>query len=245
MVTIALADDYAVVRQGLRLLLESNPEFVVVGEATNGIEALKLVRRMKPKVLIVDLAMPGMGGLETARKASRLKLDTRVVILTMYGDEPYLLDALGSGASGFLVKESCADDVFQAISEVAAGRYYLSPALFQDFSRRYLQKFRSTLLKLFPGLTIRQRKELQRALAKATRGGAGRGRSLAKKGPVPSSLRVWCEIGLSVLNNLLLGRARGSFSSGQSRRTTLRRELLIFSVPLYSMNPSLLNLFMK
>ena len=97
MVTVALADDHAVVRQGLRLLLESDPEFVVVGEATNGIEALKLVRRLKPKVLIVDLAMPGMGGLETARKVSRLKLDTRVVILTMYGDEPYLLDALGSG----------------------------------------------------------------------------------------------------------------------------------------------------
>jgi len=171
MVTVALADDQVVVRRGLRLLLESDPEFVVVGEAGNGTEALKLVRRLKPEVLIVDLVMPGMDGLETTRKISRLKLDTRVVILTMYGDEPYLLDALGSGASAYLVKESCADELFQAIREVAAGRYYLSAVLCQDFSRRYLQKFHTTLLKLFPKLATRERKELQRALARARRGG--------------------------------------------------------------------------
>ena len=182
MVTVALADDHAVVRQGLRLLLESDPEFVVVGEATNGIEALKLVRRLKPKVLIVDLVMPGMDGLETARKVSRLKSDTRVVILTMFGDEPYLLDALGSGASGYLVKESCADELFQAIREVAAGRYYLSPELSQDFSRRHLRKFHTTLLKLFPALATRQRKELQRALVRARRGGGRRDRSLGERG---------------------------------------------------------------
>ena len=188
--TVALADDHAVVRQGLRLLLESDPEFVVVGEAADGIEALKLVRRQKPKVLIVDLVMPGMDGLETTRRVLRLKLDTRVVILTMYGDEPYLLDALGSGASGYLVKESCADDLFQAIREVAAGRYYLSAALSQDFSRRYLQKFHTTLLKLFPTLATRKRKELQRALARSRRGGAraGKGRSVGKKRRLVSSL---------------------------------------------------------
>ena len=114
-------------------------------------------------------------------QVSRLKLDTRVVILTMFGDEPYLLDALGSGASGYLVKESCADDLFQAIREVAAGRYYLSPGLSQDFSRRHLRKLHATLLKLFPALATRQRKELQRALVRAGRGGVGRDRSLGKK----------------------------------------------------------------
>ena len=158
-----------------------------MGEATNGIEALRLVRRLKPKVLIVDLVMPGMDGLETVRKVSRLKSDTRVVVLTMYGDEPYLLDALGSGASGYLVKESCADDLFQAIREVAAGRYYLSAELSQDFSRRYSQKFHATLLKLFPALATRQRKELQRALVRARRGGVGRERSLGERGHVASS----------------------------------------------------------
>jgi two-component system, NarL family, response regulator NreC len=168
MVTVALADDHVVVRQGLRLLLESDPEFVVVGEAADGIEALKLVKRRKPKVLVVDLMMPRMNGLETTRRVSRLKLDTRVVILSMYGDEVYLLDALGSGAAGYVVKESSGTDLFQAIRDVVAGRRYLSPQLSEAFTRRYLQQFRTTLLKLSPTLTTRERKVLQLVLEGAS-----------------------------------------------------------------------------
>ena len=164
MVTIALADDHVVVRQGLRLLLESDPEFVVVGEAADGIEALELVKRRKPKVLIVDLMMPGLDGLETTRRLSRLKLKTRVIILTMYGDEAYLLDALGSGAAGYVVKESAGADLFQAIRDVAAGRRYLSPLLSEVYTRRYLQKFQTALLKLSDTLTARERKVLKLVL---------------------------------------------------------------------------------
>jgi two-component system response regulator NreC len=168
MVTVALADDHVIVRQGLRLLLESDPEFVVVGEAADGIEALELVKRRKPKVLIVDLMMPGLDGLETTRRVSRLKLDTRVVILSMYGDEAYLLDALASGAAGYVVKESCGDDLFQAIRDAVAGRRYLSPLLSEAFTRRYLQKFRTALLKLSDTMTARQRKVLQLVLEGAS-----------------------------------------------------------------------------
>jgi len=168
MVTVALADDHVVVREGLRLLLESDPEFSVVGEAADGIEALELVKRRKPKVLIVDLMMPGMDGLETTRRVSRLKSNTRVIILTMYGDEAYLLDALGSGAAGFLVKESCGVDLFQAIRDVVAGRRYLSPQLSEPFTLKYLQKFRSALLKLSDTMTTRERKVLQLALQGAS-----------------------------------------------------------------------------
>jgi two-component system response regulator NreC len=168
MLTVALADDHVIVRQGLRLLLESDPEFVVVGEAADGIEALDLVKRRKPKVLIVDLMMPRLDGLETTRRISRLKLDTRVVILTMYGDEAYLLDALASGAAGYVVKESCGADLFQAIRDVAAGRRYLSPLLSEEFTRRYLQKFQTALLKLSDTLTARQRKVLQFVLEGAS-----------------------------------------------------------------------------
>ena len=164
MVTVALADDHVVVREGLRLLLESDPEFVVVGEAADGIEALELVKRRKPQVLIVDLMMPDMDGLETTRRVSRLKSDTRVVILTMYEDAAYLLDALRSGAAGYVVKESCGADLFQAIRDVVAGRRYLSPLLSEAFTRRYLQKSRTMLLKLSPALTTRERKVLQLVL---------------------------------------------------------------------------------
>jgi DNA-binding NarL/FixJ family response regulator len=164
MVTVALADDHVVVRQGLRLLVESDPEFTVVGEAADGIEALELVKRLKPMVLIVDLMMPGLDGLETTRRISRMKLDTRVVVLTMYGDEAYLLDAIGSGAAGYVVKESCGADLFQALRDVVAGRRYLSPLLSEAHTRGYLQKFRTILLKLAPTLTTRERKVLQLVL---------------------------------------------------------------------------------
>jgi two-component system response regulator NreC len=152
------------VRQGLRLLLESDPEFVVVGEAADGVEALELVKRQKPKVLILDLMMPGLDGLETTRRISRLKLGTRVVMLTMYGDEAYLLDALGSGAAGYVVKESCGADLFQAIRDVVAGRRYLSPLLSEGFTRRYLQKYQTALLNLSDRLTTRERKVLHLVL---------------------------------------------------------------------------------
>lgn len=129
MVTVGLADDHVIVRQGLRLLLETDPEITVVGEAADGIDALKLVAHRKPGVLVLDLMMPGLDGLEVTRRVSRMKCGTRVILLTMYGDEAYVRDALRGGATGYVVKESCGADLLQAIHDVAAGRRYLSPSL--------------------------------------------------------------------------------------------------------------------
>jgi len=129
MVTVGLADDHVVVRQGLRLLLQTDPVLSVVGEAANGLEAMAMVKRLKPHVLILDLMMPAPDGLEVTRRLARLKLGTRVIILTMYGDAAFLLDALKAGAAGYVVKESCGTELLRAIHEVAAGRRYLSPSL--------------------------------------------------------------------------------------------------------------------
>lgn len=129
MVSVVLADDHVIVRQGLRALLESDPKFVIAGEAADGVEAVELVKRRKPTVLIVDLMMPGQDGLATTRKVSRLKTDTRVIILSMYGDQAYVLEALKSGAAGYVVKESCGAELFQALRVVVAGGRYLSPAV--------------------------------------------------------------------------------------------------------------------
>jgi len=168
MVTIVLADDHAVLREGLRLLLESDPEFVVVGEAADGLEAIELVKRRRPNLLIVDLMMPGMDGLEVIRRVARLKSKTRVIILTMYGDEAYVLDGLGSGAAGYIVKESCGADLFQAVRDVVAGRRYLSPVLSEESTRRYLNRFKTALLKLSATLTAREQKVLQLVFEGAT-----------------------------------------------------------------------------
>lgn len=167
MVTVVLADDHVVVRQGLRALLESYPRFIVVGEAADGLEAVELVKRRKPTVLITDLMMPGLDGLATARKLSRLKSDTRVIILSMYGDQAYVLAALKSGAAGYVVKESCGAELFQAMHEVVAGRRYLSPAVSEasigSFSSMgtILQKAQTGSVEVHDKLTVRERKVLQ------------------------------------------------------------------------------------
>jgi len=129
MVSVVLADDHVVVRQGLRALLESDPNVVIAGEASNGLEAVDMVTRRKPTVLITDLMMPGLDGLAIAQKLSRLKLHTQVIILSMYGDQAYVLTALDNGASGYVLKESCGAELFQAIREVVAGRRYISPGI--------------------------------------------------------------------------------------------------------------------
>lgn len=167
MVSVVLADDHVVVRQGLRALLESDPTFSVVGEAADGLEAVELVKRRKPSVLIADLMMPGQDGLATTRKVSRLKSDTRVIILSMYGDQAYVLEALKSGAAGYVVKESCGAELFQAIRVVVAGRRYLSPTVSEasigSFSSMgtILQEAQTGSLEVHDKLTARERKVLQ------------------------------------------------------------------------------------
>ena len=120
MVSVVLADDHVVVRQGLRALLESDPNVVIAGEASNGTEAVDMVTRRRPTVLITDLMMPGLDGLAIAQKLSHMKLDTQVIILSMYGDQAYVLTALNNGADGYVLKESCGAELFQAIREVVA-----------------------------------------------------------------------------------------------------------------------------
>jgi DNA-binding NarL/FixJ family response regulator len=168
MVTVALADDHVVVRQGLRLLLESDAGLAVVGEAADGIDAVKLVKLTKPQVLIVDLMMPGIDGLETTRRVSRLKSGTRVIVLTMYGDDAYLVDAFKSGAAAFVVKEFCGGELLQAVHDVAAGKCYVSPQLSAAFVIRYLRSAKAAVLRLSGMLTTHQRKVLQLVLEGAS-----------------------------------------------------------------------------
>lgn len=174
MITIVLADDHVVVRQGLRALVESDPRCVIVGEAADGLEAIELVKRKKPQVLIVDLMMPRLNGLDTTRKVLRLKLETRVIILSMCGDEAYVLEAMKNGAAAYVAKESCGNELLQAIHEAVAGRRYLSPRLSESFRGSYTAK--GTLLEkaqinspsLSDTLTARERQVLQLVVEGAT-----------------------------------------------------------------------------
>jgi DNA-binding NarL/FixJ family response regulator len=192
MVTVVLADDHVVVREGLRLLLESDPECEVVGEAADGLGALDLVKLRKPDVLIVDLMMPGMDGLETTRRVSRLKSSTRVIVLTMYGDDAYLVDAFKSGATAFVVKESCGGDLLRAVHDVAAGKCYVSPQLSAAFVIRYLRSAKAAVLRLSGMLTAHQRKVLQLVLEGASSVDIG-ARLKVSLGAVESDVAMFVE----------------------------------------------------
>lgn len=161
-VTILLADDHHVVREGLRALLEAEPDFEVVGEAADGLEAVQMTVRLKPAVVLLDLMMPGLNGLEVTRQVSRQSPQTRILILSMHGNEAYVLEALRNGANGYLLKESRKSEMVQAVREVAAGRRYLSTPLSQRAIDTYLET-REASLDPYETLTTREREVLQLA----------------------------------------------------------------------------------
>jgi RNA polymerase sigma factor (sigma-70 family) len=123
---IALADDHHLIRSGLKLLLGSNETLTIVGEASDGAAALLLVEQLQPDILLLDLAMPGMDGLECLRELKQRNLPTHVIVLTMYEDENYVLEAMLAGAQGYVQKSAIDTELFQAIENVAAGRLHLN-----------------------------------------------------------------------------------------------------------------------
>jgi DNA-binding NarL/FixJ family response regulator len=138
--TIVIADDHNVIRHSLKLFLETQRDFSVVGEAANGIEALQLVEKWKPDVLVLDLAMPVLNGLEVLRQFARCSSKTRVIVLSMHANEGYVLEALQRGAVGYVLKQSTAANLIDAVRDVLAGRRYLSPPLSERAIEAYMQK---------------------------------------------------------------------------------------------------------
>lgn len=159
--TIVLADDHRIVRQGLRALLAGEADLEVVGEADDGREALELVRRLTPDVLVLDLMMPGLNGLEVARQLPRQSPGVRVVVLSMYDDEGFVLEALANGVSGYVLKDSNSSDLVHAVREVAAGRRYLSPPLSDRAIEAYQQRAKVGTMDKHETLTTREREVLQ------------------------------------------------------------------------------------
>ncbi len=160
-ITIVLADDHHIVRQGFRSLLENQEGFSVVAEAGDGLEALKVTSSLKPDILVVDLMMPGLNGLEVTRKIGKMSPDTRVIVLSMYMDEPYVIEALQNGAWGYVLKESNISDLVKAIREVASGRHYLGSPLSDLAIAAYKEKTKGVSLDPYNTLTNREREVLQ------------------------------------------------------------------------------------
>jgi len=128
-VTILLADDHPLVRRGIRNVLEAETGFSVVGEAEDGIQVVQLVEKLHPNILVVDLMMPNLNGLEVLKQVSHRSPATRMIVLSMHSAEPYILEAFRSGAIGYVLKDSAPDELINAIRQALLDIKYLSPKL--------------------------------------------------------------------------------------------------------------------
>src|SRR5271155_1643229 len=161
-IRILLADDHTVMRRGLRLLLESQPEFSVVGEASDGRQAVEQAEATSPDVVVLDIAMPNLSGIEAAQRIIALLPKTSIVILSMHSDEGYVLRALKAGAKGYLLKDSAEADLIDAIKSVHAGKAFFSAEITRILMEDYVREIRTRGAEdSYDLLTPREREILQ------------------------------------------------------------------------------------
>lgn len=137
-IKVVLADDHVVVRNGIKMLLENEGEIKVIGEASDGYEALEAVKNLQPDVLVIDIRMPNMGGLEATSKLKGVSEKTKALILSMHNDEDYILQSVESGASGYLLKDTSKDEFLKAIRSVYQGGKYFSGDISNVLVNSYL-----------------------------------------------------------------------------------------------------------
>lgn len=159
MIHILLADDHPVLRQGLRSLLERESDLTIVGEAGDGRETLQRAGELRPDVVVLDLMMPGLSGLEVVRQLRARRPSPHVIVLSMYANESYVVEALQSGAGGYVLKKATSADLVAAIRAVARGGRYLSPPLTETTIDAYLARSRPTA-DPYDLLTTREREVL-------------------------------------------------------------------------------------
>jgi two-component system response regulator NreC len=156
-ISILLADDHTILIRGLHALLNAEPDLKVVGEATTGMETLAKAAKLRPDVVVLDISLPDLNGLEVTRQLCQLEHRSQVVILSMHSREPYVLEALRSGASAYVLKGSEADELIRAIREVMQGRRFLSSGLSERAIEAYIEKTRDHKLDPSDTLTNRER----------------------------------------------------------------------------------------
>ena len=161
-ITLFLADDHTIVRQGLAKLLEGEPDLRVVGEAENGREAVEKVEELKPNIVLMDIAMPLLNGIEATRQIRKICPQTKVIILSMHSHNRYISELFSLGASGYLLKDSTGTDIIKAIHAALKGETYLSPSISHKVIEDYISlKKTSRQEELYNSLSNREREVFQ------------------------------------------------------------------------------------
>ncbi|MBW1838294.1 MAG: response regulator transcription factor [Deltaproteobacteria bacterium] len=160
-IKVVVADDHTILRQGIKALLDNLEEIEVVGEAKDGREAIKAIEELSPDVILMDIAMPGLNGLEATRRIKKKFPKTKVVVLTMHTNEEYIFQILNAGADGYLVKETAFQDLISAINSVHRGEAFMSPSISKKVMTDYIQRAQGEERVGFDTLTTREREILQ------------------------------------------------------------------------------------
>ena len=164
-VHILIADDHGIVRKGLRLQLEQNPAFQVIGEAADGREAVRMTEELKPDVVVMDIAMPNLNGIQATAQITKRNSHVGVIILSMHSDESYLTRTLAAGAKGYLLKDSADVDLDRAVNVVAQGKSFFSPAIANTLLEDYMRQLQQRGLQDSYDLLTEREKEIFQLLA--------------------------------------------------------------------------------
>lgn len=162
---VLLADDHGIVRRGMRALLETEPGVTVVGEAADGLDALRMAEELRPDLLILDIGMPRLNGIDVAARAQKLQPQPRVIMLSMHADESYVLRSLDAGARAYLLKDATDEDLLPALRAVARGMRFFSPAIAGVLAEDYVRQMQARGLDDSYGLLTDREKEVLQLLA--------------------------------------------------------------------------------
>ncbi len=163
LIRVLIADDHTLVRQGIRMLIEAQPDLQVVGEASDGAEVVRLARELVPDLVVMDIAMPVMDGLEATRAIKQDQPDVKILVLTMHEGEDYFFKILSAGAAGYVLKRAAASDLIAAVHAVARGEIFLYPVIAKKLVADYLSRVQSNehgARASYDGLTAREREVL-------------------------------------------------------------------------------------
>jgi DNA-binding NarL/FixJ family response regulator len=158
---ILLADDHTIVRRGIKRMIEENPDLEVVGEAGDGIDLLRLLRESRADMVILDISMPNLGGIEAAKKIKKTHPHVKILILTMHKGKELLHHAISNGADGYMLKEESEKELYSAIGKIRQGGVYISPNLAEELTDDYVNLCRGTFNRASQVLTRRERQILK------------------------------------------------------------------------------------